>query len=337
MFSFPVPNSLRSISFRSSCFNFGICSSETFSAARSRALPEAWLSRPPARSRSRIVFSSVRIEPKQIGFLQKIRDQLLAALDFGQVPQRLQNPGSQLSSSHRGQGPVEHGQQTGVAGASRIDQLQIGLGGGVESNEFRGAVASERSKMIDFAPELVFQIMDDRAGRGGGGSHFAAAETVQRLGLEMLAQREERLLRQKSVAVVSDAMIKIAERFGLSVADQNFRWTYPGQFVQQRLPVRPLAQPKFTRGQIGISKSVGSLVQISRPEIIGPLCFQQVQLAHRARSDDLGDVARDNLARLRFAGLVANRDSFAGFDQFRYVSLGRMIRHPAHRNGVAFG
>ena len=80
-----VPNAelARSISFCSSAFNSGICSSEIFSATRSRALPEAWLE--PARRPLKIAdrFQRFAKLAEQIRLVQQIGDQLLAALQFG--------------------------------------------------------------------------------------------------------------------------------------------------------------------------------------------------------------------------------------------------------------
>ncbi|KAG0506492.1 MAG: hypothetical protein Udaeo_01240 [Candidatus Udaeobacter sp.] len=62
-----LPKSIRSINLPSSRLSAGIWCSDIFNATRSRAFPEAWLSRPAARSISRIDFNSVRIDPSRSG------------------------------------------------------------------------------------------------------------------------------------------------------------------------------------------------------------------------------------------------------------------------------
>ena len=98
-----------------------------------------------------------------------------------------------------------------------------------------------------------------------------------------------------------------------------------------------LRQPKLARGQIGIGESVSVIVDVNRAEIIRPLRFEQVQLAHRPGADDLRDVAIDDLSRLRLARLIADRDALSRFDQLGDVILGGVIGHAAHRHLIALG
>ena len=65
--------------------------------------------------------------------------------------------------------------------------------------------------MIDFAAQLVFQIMHDCACRRNGGRHLLAAKSVERLNLEMLAQCEDCLFQQKRIAVVFQRVIEFAD------------------------------------------------------------------------------------------------------------------------------
>ena len=65
---------------------------------------------------------------------------------------------------------------------------------------------------------------------------------------------------------------------------------------------------------------------INGSEIVRSFGIEQIQFADRPRSDDLGDIARNDFARLRFAGLIANRYSPPRLDQFCNVCLGGVIR-----------
>ena len=149
-----LPNPINAVC-QAHVLSVGICCSEVFSATRSRAFPEAWLSRPAARSISRIDFNSARIDREQIRLLQKIGDHLLASLQFSEITQRLQNPRAQFACAHGRDGAIKHTQQTRVARAARFDQLKVGLCGGVEQDVIRRRIAAQRSEMVDFAPQLM--------------------------------------------------------------------------------------------------------------------------------------------------------------------------------------
>ena len=86
--------------------------------------------------------------------------------------------------------------------------------------------------MIDFSPKLVLQVMDDRAGRRNRRRHFAATKAIKRLGFEVFAEGEDRLLRQKGVAVVLQALSQVLQLVRLGVANQQFRGRDPGQLIQ---------------------------------------------------------------------------------------------------------
>ena len=142
----------------------GFVATNILSATRSRALPEAWLNRPIARSMSRIDFNSSRIEPSRSGSCTRVGNHLLPALEFRQIAQRLQNPGTQLARAHRRDRSIENSKQAGVPRVAGFDQFEIGLGGSVEKNVIGRRIATKRVEMIDLSPQLMFQVMNDRAG-----------------------------------------------------------------------------------------------------------------------------------------------------------------------------
>jgi hypothetical protein len=59
-----------------------------------------------------------------------------------------------------------------------------------------------------------------------------------------------------------------------------------------------------------------------------------LDIAHRARADNLADLPVDDFPRLRFTGLVADCDSVARLDQPSDVPFRGMKRNPAHRHPV---
>ena len=93
----------------------GICCSEVFNATRSRAFPEAWLSRPAARSISRIDFSSARIDASKSGSCKRSAIISWRRSQLSEITQRLQNPRAQFACAHWRDRAVKDAQQTGVA------------------------------------------------------------------------------------------------------------------------------------------------------------------------------------------------------------------------------
>ena len=86
--------------------------------------------------------------------------------------------------------------------------------------------------MIDLAPELVLQIMDNRARGGDGLRHLPAAKSVERLGLEVFAQGENCLFGQKRVAVVAKRIRNFLELLLLLIADEKLRRRDARKFIQ---------------------------------------------------------------------------------------------------------
>ena len=200
----------------------------------------------------------------------------------------------------------------------------------------RRRIAAQGRQVIDLSPQLMLEVMDHGARRRDRLAHLAATESVERFDAKMLAERERRLVGKEGVAVMRQRAFQLGEKLLLGIAHQQFRRRNAGQFVEQRRVGGHFGQPKFTRAQVGIGEAKPPLARMDRAEVIGALRFEQIQLADRARADDLGDLARDDLAGLRFARLVANRHAAAGFDQLRNVVLRRVIRHAAHRDAVSF-
>src|SRR2546430_9248708 len=60
---------------------------------------------------------------------------------------------------------------------ARFNQIEIALGGRIEQDVIRRRIAAQRGQMIDLAPELVLQIMDNRARGGDGLRHLPAAKS----------------------------------------------------------------------------------------------------------------------------------------------------------------
>ena len=155
--------------------------------------------------------------------------------------------------------------------------------------------------------------------------------------LKMLAEGEARILRQESVMVVGQRMLKPCELVRLRSLIRSFGGGDARQFVEEGARVGDLHEPELARAEIGIGETEDSIVKEDRAEIVGALRFQEVEIAHCPGADDLRDIARHDLALLRFTRLVADRDPPAGGDQLGDITLRRMIRHAAHRDFVTLG
>src|SRR5439155_24052590 len=112
--------------------------------------------------------------------------------------------------------------QLRVPRAPRLNQRTIGLRSGIEHDVIRGRVPAQRRKVLDFAPKLMFQIMHNCPSGGDRLEHLRAAKSVARLDLEMLAQSENRLFRQKRVTIVAKRASDLVEVMLLLIADEEF-------------------------------------------------------------------------------------------------------------------
>src|SRR4029077_14623547 len=185
-----------------------------------------------------------------------------------QIAQRLQNPRTQPPATHRRGSPIKNCEQTGIACPAGFDQLKIRLGRGVEHDVFCRRIAAQRGEMIDVTPKLVLQIMNDCARGSDRLRHFSAAESIQRFRFEMLTQGEDRLLRQKRVAVVLERVIDVTELIFLFGTDEQFRRRNAREFVKERLPIWQLGEPELAGGEVRVSKTKYAAVGVNRAEII---------------------------------------------------------------------
>src|SRR4029077_13932710 len=94
-------------------------------------------------------------------------------------------------------------------------------------------------------------------------------------------------------------MVDLAKLIFLFGADEQFRWRNTGEFVEQGLSILQFGKPEFACGQVCVSKTKFAGVSVNCAEIISAFRFEQVEVANRARGDDLGDVAGNNFSRLR--------------------------------------
>ncbi len=74
--------------------------------------------------------------------------------------------------------------------------------------------------------------MDDGAGSGNPLRQVGAAEAVERLHVEVLAQSESSILGKEGVVIVSQGAIEPAKLLSLPVADQQFGRRHASQGIK---------------------------------------------------------------------------------------------------------
>src|SRR5882724_3056209 len=188
--------------------------------------------------------------------------------------------------------------------------------------------------MVDLSPKLMFQVMNNCPCSCYRLQHLRAAKSIQRFGFEMLAQREDRLFWQKGVAVIAKRTRDFRKLLLLIITNEKFRRANTRDFVEQRLPILQLGYPELACAEIGIRKTEDTSSGIDRAQIICALGFEQVEIAYRARADDLRDIARNDFSWLRFARLVTDGYAPACLDELCDGSLRCVIGHATHGHAV---
>src|SRR4029453_6257237 len=97
--------------------------------------------------------------------------------------------------------------------------------------------------------------MDDCACGGDRLGHMRAAKSVERFDLEMLAQSENRLLRQKRITVVPKHTDNAFELPLLLVTDEKFWRRDACQLVEEGLSILQLRKSELARAEIGVGKA----------------------------------------------------------------------------------
>ena len=130
-------------------------------------------------------------------------DDTLPQADLFDILQRTRQPFPQQPRAHRRQRAV-HAADQGVpaVGARRFEQFEVPLRRRVEHHEIADAVDSETVNMRRAASQGLLQVMQRRARRADAHAQRARAKAIQRLRLEMVAQREERRFALKRPAVM---------------------------------------------------------------------------------------------------------------------------------------
>ena len=276
-------------------------------------------------------------------------DRVLSAMDRRRRGERLGEPIAEPSRAHRRGGAVQRGEERGVphrVAVERFEHLEVAQRRRVEHEIVRDLVEAEPREMRQVAAEMVCEVMEHRACRADGGGTVPQAETVERRDLEMFAQREDGGLGLEGPVVVaaqlgagSGPRRKHArgvigsdgtaddpgERARFRGQDQ-FRGTQALQLREQGLRLVELGHAEVAGGEVDDGEAEGLAVREDGGEEVVPLGLQQALVEVRARREDRGDRARDELAGPRLLGLVADGDLAAVLEQATDVVVRRVVR-----------
>ncbi len=190
-------------------------------------------------------------------------------------------------------------------------------------------------------PQGLLQVMKRRARRADAHAQCARAKAIQRLRLEMVAQREERRFALERPAV----MRRDRQR---ELRQQRFRFVEPldghddlrgpraREFVVQLLGGQQLGDFEITGRQVD-KREPEFVAAANRREKVVSFRVQQMGVKVRAGAEDLRDIAIDQLAGPGLLQLIANGNLAPLSEEFADVRFGRVMRNPAHRDTVAIG
>lgn len=88
--------------------------------------------------------------------------------------------------------------------------------------------------------------MEDRACCAQRRVHSGAAEPIEGLDLEVIAQGMDGLVEKKGITIVGEVVGKSAEGLELFLRDEKFGGGHPGEFVFQLLLIGKFREGKFS-------------------------------------------------------------------------------------------
>ena len=271
------------------------------------------------------------------------------------VAQRPGQPAAQEPTAHGGGGVVQHPGQ-GVLGAAgqALGQLQVAAGGGVQDHCRLPVLRGQAAQVGEGGALGVADILEQAAGRPHCQAQGRTAEAAEVAGAELFAQgplptvRVEVPGRTAGQAPVQAPLQTQGLRQAAVLGQQDLGGPQAHQFAPQRLQGLDLQDREAPTRQLQGGQTVAgpSCVRIAAliaMDVLGN-GDQQVLLAlveqglvgQGPRCDDAAHLPLDRSLGLgRVTDLLADghRDPLA--HQPGQVALGRMIRHPGHRDRLS--
>ena len=301
--------------------------------------------------------------PAQPGAVPAARHQLLdrvePVVDRLDRARRTLQPGAQQASPHRGRRAVDLAQQRPVAAAVRGgNDLQVPQRGGVDQHVVgpRAEVDAPHVRQVHLLG--VPQVLDQRAGRGGGRRVAGELGTIERGGAKLVAQRLARMLHAEHPGV--ERRDRQVERRKLReyveqrqiTGDDHLARPQHRHFVHDGLPSAAagvLRRAELAGRQVDQRRAPYGVFGLLPPAAAGRERQQErglpgVEVAgvgKRTGRDHAHDLAPQRRLRLARGGgildLLADGHAEAALDQPRHVGVGGVVGYAAHRDGAAAG
>lgn len=179
--------------------------------------------------------------------------------------------------------------------------------------------------------------MEQRAGGGGAEGKIGAAEAVEGLDAEMVAEEVGGLGEIESEGIVrSQGNGEVGGCGVVAVWHKEFAGLEAGELVGELGGRGDFREAEFAGAEVKPGEAAGFFSGADGGEVVVAV-FLESEIIERAGAEDAGDFAADELAGGDFADLVANGDAFAGFDEFGHVGAGAVVGDAAHGDVAAFG
>ncbi|MCY1414555.1 hypothetical protein D9M71_300080 [compost metagenome] len=264
---------------------------------------------------------------------------LLAGFEDRTVAQWAVQPAGQQAAAHGGLAAVDHGLQGVVAAAGEVGvQFQVAAAGTIEDHRVVQALMAQAAQVRQGGALGFPGVGQQAAGSADGEGQFVAAEALQVLGAELLA---EALVRRIAVEVPGRATAHAATLLGRQalrpvVGNQQLGGVQALQFGQQAFPAADFLDAETAAGDVQHGQAEQPLVAEHGGQQVVAALVEKCFVADRAGSDDSHHLALHRpLAGRRVTDLLADHHRLAELDQLGQVALGGVEGDTGHRDGVA--
>ena len=279
----------------------------------------------------------------------ELLDGVEPVLDALELDQGAQDPLAQEAAAHGGPGVVEDVEERAPPApvGQALDELEVAAGEGVEDEDVLGAPGDEAGDVAEVALLGLADVAQGGPGGGRGAGEALAPEGLERRDPEVGQQLAAGPLGLERAVLDGSARDRTLRLHRVREPRRQVRLA-PGQdlaragrpdLVPQAVEAGgavPLRREELARGglQPGDAEGVGPGLEGHHVGRLGRSEGGGLEL--RAGRDDPDDLALDDaLGRARVLHLLAQGHAEALADEAGDVGGGRVVGHPAHRDGVA--
>ena len=181
----------------------------------------------------------------------------------------------------------------------------------------------------------VASIVEQGTGCRDGARQVAAAEAVEVLDAELIAQQAQgSLVIEVPIALAGQARARgQAGGEGTAFADHDFGRRQTLDLGQQLVITIDLEHAEATGGELESGQAPGLSITVQRHQQVVAAGIQQRLIMQRSRGDDTYHLALDRpLAGRRVTDLLTDGHRFAHLDQACQIAFGAVVGHPCHGN-----